>query len=74
MKVYFEQPREPACIISCTGHASEPGIIEFLMRCGANQVWTKPLPNFMDGTLQRLVGESLNSDRPSYRHPTILQQ
>ena len=54
---------QPAAIVSCTGHA---GIQQAATRPagGPDCVWSKPFPDFTDGSMQRQLAELLSSRRP----------
>ena len=55
------QPREigprgrsharPVAIVSCTGNADDEDK-KVIAQCGADRVWGKPMPNFLNGELQ----------------------
>ena len=50
-------PRLP--IISCTGNAAYDA--ERILACGADLVWNKPFPSFVDGSMQRDVARVAGS-------------
>ena len=46
----------PVAIISCTGNTQDKS---FLLECGADSVWEKPMPDFRDGSMQQALSEVL---------------
>lgn len=46
----------PVAIISCTGNTQDKS---FLLECGADSVWEKPMPDFRDGSMQEALSEVL---------------
>jgi signal transduction histidine kinase/CheY-like chemotaxis protein len=46
----------PVAIISCTGNTQDKN---FLLECGADSVWEKPMPDFRDGSMQEALSEVL---------------
>ena len=52
----------PVVIISVTGHSGQK-YDAYLLACGVDSVWSKPLPNHLDGTMQRLLTRVLAMDR-----------
>ena len=60
-----ERAPAPICIVSCTGNTTAADKAE-LLEAGADRVWSKPFPDFTDGTMQRELVELLcppNSQR-----------
>ena len=47
----------PVAIISCTGNTQDKS---FLLECGADSVWEKPMPDFRDGSMQVALSEVLS--------------
>ena len=54
-------PRRHLPIVSCTGNAEDPELAEVLRTCGADAIWSKPFPNFNDGSLQRELRQVLRA-------------
>ena len=52
----------PVAIISCTGNTQDKS---FLLECGADSVWEKPMPDFRDGSMQQALSEVLRKRRES---------
>ena len=61
-KLLTSEGQPPLFIISCTGSVdcgAMSGKESALLQAGANLVWSKPLPNWVDGTLQRQLAAHL---------------
>ena len=52
----------PVAIISCTGNTQDKS---FLLECGADSVWEKPMPDFRDGSMQQALSEVLRKRDPT---------
>jgi CheY-like chemotaxis protein len=47
-------------IVSCTGNCTEDDALQ-MRQAGADAVWGKPFPSFMDGTMQKCLSEVLQA-------------
>ena len=65
------RPARRATLVSCTAQAAIGDELERIRACGADAIWSKPLPDFLDGSLQREMAAILARNAP--RSSTLMR-